>query len=325
MSTSRARPLFSVVVPCYNYARFLPDCLDSIFGQVDVSDFEIIAIDDCSKDDTLEVLETYRDPRLRVIRHETNQGHIVTINQGLYLASGTYVARIDPDDRYRSDCFRQALAGFQTYPEVGVVYGDAAMIGSDGVLILDRCDKAHGGRPFRGNEYLALLACNFVCAPTVVARREAWRAALPAPDGLSFSDWWYNLQMARRFPFFYTHEVFADYRVHGSNHHTRISANKTEEGSIFRVLNQLYAERELDPELDRAKWAARARVYAAQYLDQARKYFGHGHYADARRCYWEAFRRQPERLFNSETARHFAATFLGKAAYERLKRLLKPT
>ncbi len=58
-------PLVSFVVPCYNYGRFLPDCLEGIFKQEGGYDFEIVAVDDASTDDTLDVLNRFRDPRLR--------------------------------------------------------------------------------------------------------------------------------------------------------------------------------------------------------------------------------------------------------------------
>src|SRR4051794_30071861 len=104
----RRSPLVSFVVPCYNYGRFLPDCLASIFGQEGTQDFEIIAVDDGSRDNTQEVLRSFSDPRLRVIRHSKNLGHIATVNEGLSEAGGVFIARIDPDDRYRP-CFLTAV------------------------------------------------------------------------------------------------------------------------------------------------------------------------------------------------------------------------
>jgi glycosyltransferase involved in cell wall biosynthesis len=60
-------PLVSFVVPCYNYARYLPVCLGSIFHLRGGYDIEVIAIDDCSQDNTLEILSGFSDPRLKVI------------------------------------------------------------------------------------------------------------------------------------------------------------------------------------------------------------------------------------------------------------------
>src|SRR5262245_50458747 len=95
------QPVLSVVIPCFNYARYLGECLDSIFNQIDAPDFEVIAVNDGSTDETADVLASIRDPRLRVIHNPKNLGHVGTINRGLPLTRGTIVARIDPDDRYR--------------------------------------------------------------------------------------------------------------------------------------------------------------------------------------------------------------------------------
>ena len=114
-------PLVSIVVPCYNYGRFLPDCLASIFGQEEVYDFEVIAVDDASEDNTNQVLRSVGDPRLRIVTHPKNRGHVYTVNEGLTEARGQFVARIDPDDRYRLNFLSTALAKFRAFPQVGLV------------------------------------------------------------------------------------------------------------------------------------------------------------------------------------------------------------
>src|SRR5688572_4070840 len=97
-----AAPEVTIVITCYNYGRYLRDCLEGIFTQVDGPDnFEVIAIDDCSTDNTWDILSSYRDPRIRLIRHVENRGHVFSVNEGLAAARGKFVARIDPDDRYR--------------------------------------------------------------------------------------------------------------------------------------------------------------------------------------------------------------------------------
>jgi glycosyltransferase involved in cell wall biosynthesis len=318
-----AEPLVSFVVPCYNYARFLPDCLNSIFAQQGGFDFEIIAIDDCSTDRTPEILRGYAaDPRVRVVTHAVNRGHVFTVNEGLAATRGRFVARIDPDDRYRPSFLATLLPRFEASSTVGMVYGDAAMIGSEGEVQASGCDREHGGRDYQGNELVQLLAKNFICAPTAIARREAWQRFLPVWEGLAFNDWYFNVMMAREYDFCYVHAVVADYRVHGTNHHSRIVLEKKEEASIFRILEWVFAQEERDPRLQKQKLAARRRIYAAQYLDQADKYFGVGHDLDARRCYWSAIRNRPAALLRPAYLRRLLATYLGRDRYDRIKRVL---
>lgn len=319
---SSASPLVSFVVPCYNYGRFLPDCLNSIFGQKGNYRFEVIALDDASSDDTPAVLAGFRDERLRIVRHEKNEGHVRTISQGLRESRGQFVARIDPDDRYRTCFLSEAIPVFERDPEVGLVYGDAALIDYQGRIDAERTDTVHRDKPFTGNEFIPLLIRNFVCAPTVIARREAWLETLPVPPDLAFSDWYFNVMIARRYKFHYAGRVLADYRVHAANHHSKVIADKTEEPSIFFLLDRIFAETERSPEMQREKLAARGRVYAAQYLTLANKYFGNGMAADARRCYLQTIRHAPAHLLSFVTWRRIVATYLGPESYNGFKRVL---
>jgi glycosyltransferase involved in cell wall biosynthesis len=316
-------PLVSFVVPCYNYGRYLPECLDSIFAQEDCKDFEVIAVDDGSTDDTRDVLRRCDDSRLRVIVHEKNRGHIDTVNEGLTAARGTFIARIDPDDRYRSCFLASVLGKFRKYPEVGLVYGDVALMDESGKIHVERSDRTHRGVDFKGNEFIALLKENFICAATTIARRDVWNDVLPVPDGLAFNDWFLNIMMARSYEFYYIDLVLADYRIHSQNHHCKVVRDKTEEGSIFWLLDKIYREKENSESLQAAKLQAKRRIYAAQYLTLAEKYFGFYMNEDAFRCYLNAARQRPSSLLNPGVLRRCAATIIGRNRYEAGKAILK--
>ncbi|HTA42767.1 MAG TPA: glycosyltransferase [Bryobacteraceae bacterium] len=316
------QPLVSFVVPCYNYGRYLPDCLSAIFGQEGDYRFEVIAIDDASSDNTQEVLEQFRDPRMRVIVHEKNEGHVRTISQGLLEARGKYVSRIDPDDRHRPWFLKEAVSRLERHPEVGFVYGDAALIGPGGQIYEETSDRMHEGRDYKGNELIPLLLNNFVCAPTTMARREAWVETLPVPANFAFSDWFFNIMIARRYEFCYVARVLADYRVHDSNLHTQVVRDKSEEPSIRRLLDRVFSEREEDPELERKKQAVRRKVYSHQYLTLANKYFGAGLRQDSRRCYFTALRYSPGEALSFTALRRLAATYMEPEIYSKAKRVL---
>jgi hypothetical protein len=211
------------------------------------------------------------------------------------------------------------MGKFETFPEVGLVYGDVALIDEQGRVTVERCDREHGGRDFKGNELVRLLEHNFICAPSVIGRRSAWLEAAPVPEHLAFNDWYFTVMMARAHEFYYVDEVLAEYRVHGANHHSVIARNKTEEASIRWVLDRVFASAESDPEIERTKRAARRRIYGAQYLEMADKYFGWSHERDARRCYVAALRYRPTYLANSGLLRRLTATCIGLPRYDRLK------
>jgi len=314
-----SRSLVSFVVPCYNYGRYLRDCLNRIFAQEGGYEIEVIAINDASPDNTIDILRSYSDPRLKIIDRRENRGHIFTVNEGMEAARGKYVVRIDPDDRHRTHFLKTLVPVLEANASIGLAYANIAIMDGDGRINVERADSVHGGRDFTGNELIALMKKNFICAPTVIARREAWMSAWPVPEGLAFNDWYFNLMLARRWTFHYCDEVLADYRVHDSNHHSKISADGSEERSVIWLLDRIYAETEADAALETAKRAAQNEVYAAQYRDFAHKYFGHGMNSEARRCFAEAWRWCPELFKQGASLRLWLAAHLPRSFYDSIK------
>ena len=118
------RPLVTVVVPAYNYARFLPDCANSVLTQRDV-DVKLIIADDCSTDDTPRVTAELvaSDPRVSVSRNERNKGHIPTVNATMALVESEYVVKLDADDLLTPGALARATALLEDCTDVGFVYG----------------------------------------------------------------------------------------------------------------------------------------------------------------------------------------------------------
>jgi glycosyltransferase involved in cell wall biosynthesis len=118
-----AKPLVSVVIPTYNYGRFLTESVGSTLGQQGVQ-VQVIVVDDCSTDDTPEVCARLAtDDRVTVVRHQHNRGHAVTFNDGFACAEGELIVRLDADDVLTPGSLARAAAVFDAYPNVGLVYG----------------------------------------------------------------------------------------------------------------------------------------------------------------------------------------------------------
>jgi glycosyltransferase involved in cell wall biosynthesis len=97
--------LISVILPAYNAELYLKEAIDSILAQT-FTDFELIVINDGSTDKTEEIILAYEDERIVYIKNEQNLGLIGTLNKGMDLAKGKYIARMDADDI----CFPQRFA-----------------------------------------------------------------------------------------------------------------------------------------------------------------------------------------------------------------------
>ena len=129
----------TVVVPCYNHARYLPSAFASIRAQTSPAD-EIIVIDDCSTDDTWLVIEELADASglppetLRIMRNERNLGQCATINAAAARASSDAILVLNDDDYLMHDALALAGAVFAQYPGVALVGARALPVGSQAYL-----------------------------------------------------------------------------------------------------------------------------------------------------------------------------------------------
>lgn len=122
-----------IVVPCYNYGRYLGYCVESILAQHDV-DLRVLIIDDCSTDNSSEIAEELArgDSRVEFRRNSVNLGHIKTFNIGvLDWATAPYTLLISADDALTPGALRRGLSVLDAHPEAGMVYGIARVIGGD--------------------------------------------------------------------------------------------------------------------------------------------------------------------------------------------------
>ena len=122
VSTRPSSPKISILIPCYQQARFLPEALDSVLHQ-DFHDLEVIASDDCSSDNTLSILQDYaqRDSRIRIFHQPSNLGMVANWNFCLRQVRGEAVKLMGGDDRLdRTDCLSRQWQSLQS-PGVALV------------------------------------------------------------------------------------------------------------------------------------------------------------------------------------------------------------
>lgn len=114
-SAHNTEPLVSVIMPAYNAEEFLREAIDSVIAQT-VSDWELIVVDDGSRDHTCQIVEAFsrEDPRIRLIVNEKNMGAAQTRNHGLDVCSGRYVALLDSDDYWNPHFLEKLLACAQS-------------------------------------------------------------------------------------------------------------------------------------------------------------------------------------------------------------------
>ena len=127
-------PLISVVLPVYNVAPYLKESLDSILNQT-IQDFEIIFIDDCSTDNTIEIATSYHDSRIKILSKTENKGLIDSLNIGFKAANGKYIARMDGDDISDLCRFEKQLTILENNSEIKVCGSWLQAFGKDDKII----------------------------------------------------------------------------------------------------------------------------------------------------------------------------------------------
>ena len=314
-------PQVSFFVQTYGHEAFISECIESILGQNGSFDYEIIVVDDASKDNTAKIVRGINDSRIRLIENPTNLGCIATANIGYKEAKGDYCARIDGDDRYRPDYLEKVIPILENNANVGVVYGDIAMVDPKGnISSPEGCIAVQRkNRPPLGNELIPLLIKNYLPAPTTIGRAKIWQSFLPIPKSLHYLDYYMTTHAAHICDFGFVNKVLADYRIHPGNQHSRMILDKTGEQSTFEIL-KLAFER---PEFKINKEQYRQEIEATHFLVYAENYFGAGMTAEARRCYLELYKRSPSSMLNLNILRRFFGSLVGKSFYNWIKGFLK--
>ena len=160
------KPEVTVLMPVFNGARYLRVAIESILQQT-FTDFEFLVIDDGSTDNSPEIVSSYNDARIRLVRRGKNIGLIATLNEGLELARGDLVARMDADDISYPDRLEKQLAVMRENPRLVLLGSDVDIIDENGTLI------SYEPKPV-GDKGLKLIL-SVICAiahPTVIFRKE---------------------------------------------------------------------------------------------------------------------------------------------------------
>lgn len=203
-------PVILVVMPVYNAARFVAEAVESILAQ-SYGDFEFIALDDGSADESAEILDRYarQDGRLRVIRR-AHAGLPATLNFGCSLAQAKYIARMDADDAALPERFKRQIEFLEREPRVAILGTQLQQIREDGTPM------AVSNHPLTHAEIAANMQ-KFCCIhhPTVMMRAEAMRALggyREAFQAAEDHDFW--LRAAERFELANLPQVLLRYRLH---------------------------------------------------------------------------------------------------------------
>lgn len=204
--TKSNMPLVSVLMTAYNREKYIAEAIESVLAS-NYTNFELIIVDDCSNDRTLEITKEFalKDERISFYKNETNLGDYPNRNKAVQYAKGKYIKYCDSDDKLFDWTLDYCVKMMEKYPDAGL-----------GILNLNKDIKQEYLRPadainmnFFQKEILSIGPSG------TILRRDAFeKVGYYKPDYGPASDMYFNLKMAAAFPIVLLDKVFFFYRVH---------------------------------------------------------------------------------------------------------------
>ena len=235
----------SIVVPNYNHGRFLERRLESIFGQT-FQDFEVIILDDCSTDNSREIIESYRNnPKVSaIVYNQFNSGSpFKQWNKGIHLAKGEYIWIAESDD-FCEPCFLETLvAALRSSDNCALAFFSDSDIDGDGRLMSD-WRKTGKNVLYKGSSFIIkeLLLGNIVYNASCVVFKRAIALQLSNQwqNSRGAGDYWFWVLMAKKGDAYSLGHSLASRRIHDSN----VTSGANSSGSNLKderlIVNYIY-------------------------------------------------------------------------------------
>jgi glycosyltransferase involved in cell wall biosynthesis len=211
----------SVIIPTFNRAQFLRLAIESVLSQT-FQDFDIVVVDDESKDDTQEVVRSFGDDRIKYIRHDAARGGSAARNTGITNSDSKYIAFLDDDDEWLPEKLEMQVDLLEkSRSKVGAVYtGHLVVDNNSGKILREWTPKR------RGNIYNDMFSRNWIStASSLLLRRDCFNKAGLFDENLpSFQDYDLWIRISKDFDFEYIDKPLVKYRIHGNKIWTNLEA-----------------------------------------------------------------------------------------------------
>lgn len=223
-------PRITVLMPVYNAERHLREAINSMLDQ-SFAPFEFLIIDDGSTDRSAEIIESYRDPRIRFIRNKNNMGITPTLNKGIALASCELIARMDADDISHPQRLQKQFAYMKRNPKCALLSTWARVVDEDRKFV--RLER------YRSNFYYYNLTFEcWIYHPTIMFRKSAVEQVgmYTMPYSEDYDLFW---KMSTRFQIANLAEPLVDYRLSATSLNTVLKKTEYDLANEQNVLRNI--------------------------------------------------------------------------------------
>lgn len=224
--------LVSIIMPNYNSSRFIKKAIDSVVAQT-YKNWELIIVDDCSSDNSLEIIKEYNDDRIYVVRNATNSGTAVSRNNAIKIAKGRWIAFLDSDDLWKPEKLEKQIF-FMESNVYSFSFTDYAVIDKDNKILTLYKPKKDNYR------YKDILKHNSIGCSTVIYDKKQLGEILMPEQAIKREDLACWLRILRKNEMVHClHECLTEYRVCAGS----VSSNKTKmakyQWNVYRKLEKL--------------------------------------------------------------------------------------
>lgn len=232
-------PLISICIPVFNGDNYIRECIESVLNQTE-KNFELLVVDNCSTDQTINIAAEYDDPRLRVFVNKYNLGLVHNFNKCIELAKGDFVVLLPHDDTLLPMALETFSKTLVSDSEVGLAYSSYYIIDERGKTLQFLSGNAEN-RIMTGNEAFTMLAKGNPIQCAMVRKEIYSRLGLWDPDLGLICDWdmWCRIALAG-----YKVAYFKDpqncYRIHSKNAYKSFISDNVYNSDIFKGMKKVF-------------------------------------------------------------------------------------
>ena len=301
-------PKISVIIPTYNRANLLPRAIKSVLNQT-FKDFELIIVDDCSTDNTKEIIKGFQkqDSRIKLIILEKNSGAPAhPKNIGIKEAKGKFVAFLDSDDEWLPEKLNKQLVLFGKNKKLGFVSCNAFIINKRKNKRQNK--KIEYRTPRSNNYFISLLETDIICSSSSVVIRKDILDEVGCFDNKIIigedQDMW--IRISQKYDFDFVSEPLLKYYIHQNN--------------TMKIISNLRKAKDIEYIFQKYKkyYEANSKLYSIRLRYEGTRYMLAGEREKGRKCFIKSIKKNP---FNAKSYLYFLLSFGGKNFYYNLAQI----
>lgn len=261
-------PKISILMTSYNHERYIKESLESILEQT-YSDFELIIVDDCSTDSSFNIISSFDDPRITVIKNERNMGPEFAFDILHKTAKGEYIAIADSDNVWKKNKLEKQVAFLDSNPQYTAVFTRANIIDEKGEISKDKSnpyDNIFNVDNRSRYDWLRQFFYygNCLCHPSILIKKEAYRECNMIVNSIwQLPDFYKWIRLCLKKEIYVLEDKLINFRVHSDN-----TSGANDIDALMRMNNEVYYTYSLFYELDKEGFLQVFKDNASEFIVQ---------------------------------------------------------